>query len=427
LASALLLANGLTVYAFGLLKIVQSAVSFASAFFLSGINNVVIAEASRATGEGRKASKASLLKAYCLLEFAIGVVLTLVLLVVAAAVASFRGAGWGLLFVSASPLVILGAVRMVAATLLQTEADFRGLTILRLSESILNLSVAAAAIVWAHGQVEILLLGYSLAQALAIAFVAGRFLPLVLASVRSRGDWSELILLVRGQGIWAIMNDYVKNFGDNAKLWILGGLAGLEAVEIFSLADALIGHTVSLFPLAQTLLPVVSRETVDESRMRRVFVRIIKYHLVVYLPLILVGLFVFPPFLHVFFPKYDSSIWLYRVMLLSLVPSAFGVALNIYLTAYRQQRSLFVLSVSRLVITLATVASLAPALGAFGAAIEYVVGAVYFAAVRMIILLKKMPFLSFRASELASVDDYDREMIGRVRIKVGKVLGYVRH
>ncbi len=408
--SALLLANGLAVYAFGLLKLAQSTVSFANAFFFSGINSVVIAETARATGTGDRDLARRLLWQYAKTELALGAATTAVYALTAPLLARLWAPGWFTIILFGAPLIFLGCLRMITAVLLQINLRFRLLAILKIFESVFALASLGISIFFLNASVQAVIAGYVVAQALALAAIAPPVIKIVAEFWGAPGEYL-LLGLVKRQGIWAIAGDYLKTFSDNARLWLLAALAGVEAVAVYSLADALIGHTTSLFPLSQTLLPVVSREVGDHDRMRRVFVRIVKYHLAVFLALGVLGFTVFPFFLHLLFPKYDRSIPLYLIMLLSMPVFAVSIALNVYLTSYRMQRPLFKLVAARAGYSLALLAALGALFGALGAALESVVTSAIFMATRLSALWKQEPALRFSIREIFRFDDFDRELI----------------
>lgn len=426
-ASALVLANGLTVYAYGLLKLAQSAVSIGSTFFFSGTNSVVIAEVSRELGAGERGRAMAMLRDYALAETAIGAVVAGVFLAASPVAGIFLGPGWTAILVSSAPLVFLGAVRMIAAVVFQVETDFRSFTLLKFAESLFALASVAVTVFLLGGTVQAIMGGYAVAQALALAVVAR---PLARGVASFRGaprSRSRLLSVIRAHGIWAIMIDYAKNLSDNARLWIIAAVAGVEGLAVYSLADSLIGHTTSLFPLSQTLLPVVSKEVRDVSRMRRVFVRSVKYHLIAYLALMAAGFTLFPWILHFLFPKYDRSLPVYQVMLLSLPILAFSVVLGVYMTTYRQQKKLFYLTVARDAISLGLVTPLAWAFGAVGAAAEYAVTSAAFMLMRLSVLWRVEPELRFSPRDLVSVDDFDRDMARGLVARARSLIPYVRH
>jgi O-antigen/teichoic acid export membrane protein len=425
--SALLLANFLSVYAFGLLKLVQSVLSMAMALFFPGINSVIIAEASRARGSGELGRFRSLLSIYTRAELGIGALLTVIFLLAVPIVGRFMGAGWSSILLAASPLIFLGALRMVMSVFFQAHLMFKEFAVLKMIESILNLIAAAAAIFLLRGSIQSLMLCYSAAQAGSLALFLPHFVKINRGLRQVAPDAVALAPLIKEQGIWSIMNDYLSSLANNGRLWAMAAFLNVEAVALYSLADALINHTVSLFPLRETMLPVLAGEVENRDRVRRVYLRVIKYHLAAFSALILAGLFLFPPILHFFFSKYDRAIPLYQLMLLILIAASFASAQNALLAALRRQKQLFFATCVKAAIVVPLLALFTRLLGVIGTAIETIVSAVIFTILRGRILHRAAPYLKFRLVELFRFDEFDREIFIGAWRRLKKPIPHVRH
>ncbi len=418
LLNAVLIANSFSPFAFGILRLAQSLVGTASALYFPGASSVIVAACGRAKGAGDLGRFRALLVRYAQIEIWIGVFLAGACLMGAPILRAFRGAVWGDIALAAAPLIFFGGLRSVLSLYLQVFVRFRALIAMRFMESLANLGAVVVMLFFFHGSVSALLFGYAIAQAaVLLAFVP--YTMRLLQPLRGVPSASaELKTLIRKEGIWALGAEYIKTVTENMRPWLFSILVGVEGFARFSLAESLLGHTVSLFPLGQTLLPAVSGDVENRDRMRRVFVRAIKYHLLAIGILCLFGFTLFPPIIHLLFPKYDASIPLYMILLIGLLFCGPNPVINVYLTVYQQQRQQFLLSIGRGVLILCGIGIFVTNFGIVGTAIEYVVTWVLYSGARIVVLLRVAPHLRFSVKELLRVDEFDREVWQRIQSRV---------
>lgn len=410
-ATMLLVANGLSVAGFGVLRLVQSGIGAAGSFYFSNVGNIIIAEAGRLRGNREWGALRSLLGQYVRVIVGIGFVLGAGGVAAAVLVGAKKGGDWFSILLFAALLLFLSGAAMAATTVFQVFLRFRSVVTFRIIEQVSYLAGMAALFITHSVSVSGVLAVH--ATALALALIAS--VPALRSAVSPLSGAarapSSLFGIIKSQGTYAVLIEYTKNFTDNGRLWIIGAVLGVEAVGLYSLADSLLGHTVSLFPLSQVLLPVVSGETRDPERMRRVFVRSVKYHFIGFAALSLLGLFAFPPLLVLLFPKYAPAVSLYRWMIAVLVIVAPAPTLTVYLTVLRKQRILWQAFLLRAAVAIPLIFIFARTMGLAGVLLEFAITWIFFTAVRLIGLLRAAPFLRARLRTYFSVDDYDRELL----------------
>lgn len=416
--TALLVTNALSVYAYGILRLVQTGIGTASLAFLPGLNPVVIAEAARARGENDFGRARTLFRAYARFLLVVSA-----LLVAAAIPAAFIvGPRWGREGVQSILLsagfLLLGAFSFLIPTILQAFLEFRALVRVRFVEQVGTLVAVAAVVALGWRTVPAVLGAYLVAGFVGQLFALpalSRALRIMRTAPHTTFSFRSLIFR---QGIWSVLVDHLKTITGNVRLWIITAILGVEAVALFSLADALFAHTVSLFPLGQTLLPVVSGETRDPGRMRRIFIRSIKYHAAVFTVLMLLGWSLFPYILEFLFPKYIPAINLYKILLIGLLFASPAPTLNVFLIAYREQRAIFFMSLARTLVSWVGIIYFTKYFGIIGMAFEDTLTWIFFTYGRLIMLLRSAPHLRFHFRELFVLDDYDRGMLHWLRGRV---------
>lgn len=408
-ATALLVTNALSVYAYGILRLVQTGIGTASLAFFPGLSTVMVAEAARARGSGDFGTVRALLSAYARFLSAVGVAL----FVLAVAAAFIVGPRWGqegvVVILLSAGFLLLGAFSFLIPVILQSFLEFHALVRVRIVEQVGTLA-AVAFVVYLGWRTVPAVLGAYLVAGLLGQVAAIPSLRRIIGSLRGQvpGVPFSFRTLIRERGIWSVFVDHTKTITDNARIWIITGALGVEAVALFALAEALFAHTVSLFPLAQVLLPAVSGEVHDSSRMRRVFIRSLKYHAATFALLALAGWTVFPPILTSLFPKYHAAIGLYQVMLIGLIFAFPAPTLNTYLVAYGRQKLLFSLMLARAAFVFIAIFAAIRVFGPLGMAVEYILSWLFFTYSRAFALLRAAPHLRFGACEFFTFDDFDR-------------------
>jgi O-antigen/teichoic acid export membrane protein len=133
---------------------------------------------------------------------------------------------------------------------------------------------------------------------------------------------------------------------------------------------------------------------------------------------------VMPIFLGTFFPKYLPSMPLFYVMLV-LLPfmGAYNILLS-FLVSEQEQKTLFFLSIFRI----STMAIALPVLliyfGVMGAAIEYTFFAILMFYLRYATLTYLHPELKIGISQLFKIDNYDKELWRKVRVRIASALSF---
>jgi O-antigen/teichoic acid export membrane protein len=147
----------------------------------------------------------------------------------------------------------------------------------------------------------------------------------------------------------------------------------------------------------------------------------VKYQVIVFVGLAMVGILVFPLLISMLFPKFSGAMPLYVLMLFGLIPNSFSGILTIAFYALRAQKSLFY----AVVVKSASIALIAPITLSFfgvpGIALEFFITTTIFTLERFRALRKLLPGLGFSVRSFVSVDQDDRVIIE----KIGGPLKYI--
>lgn len=137
-------------------------------------------------------------------------------------------------------------------------------------------------------------------------------------------------------GKWELLQPVAAKFTNFVQVWLTKIFISTEAVAVFSVAQTMIGILGNLLP-DNTLSALVPREVGDNVRMQKILNTGSKYMLALSVVLAAGALVLTPPFIHIFFPKYNAALPLFSVMLVTLPIIALGAVPSVILTVYRKQ------------------------------------------------------------------------------------------
>jgi O-antigen/teichoic acid export membrane protein len=219
-------------------------------------------------------------------------------------------------------------------------------------------------------------------------------------------------------GKWNILQSYIEQIRKNSVVFFIQYFIGREGVALFALANKLFSHIASLFPVKGFLIPLISSELHNRGRLQSVLERGVKYSVFLFGLIAIFSAIVMPFFLSAFFPKYLPSMPLFYIMLL-LLPfmGAYDILLS-FLVSNQEQKTLFLLSLFRIFIMAIALPVLLLTLGIIGSAIEYTFFAFIMFYLRYTTLTHLHPELKIRFSQLIIFDNYDRELLRKIKARI---------
>ncbi len=420
---AILILRWLSIFEFGLYRLVLSAQDLFSGFFLSGLDNVVVSDVSRGLQRDARGAK-SLYTTFLGFLILIGVAL------------------WALFFFGNNVLLSRFGITEESAKIVSFLFLFAPLeTIYNLKFSILldfgwGTAYRVVRDFSRLGSLVILLSYFSSGIDSALwSLVIARLLPLSIILIAYRRDSllvlptisevrNSLKILFLKHGKWALLDDFVMNAGKNIRPFIIRHFAGVEAVAIFSVAQNLLAHSGSLFPIRDVLTPIFPRIADKPEQLISKINRSAKYAVWAHVALGIAAAMGAPILVYLFFPKYILALPLFYILLVGLPFLGFRSVLLPVFYALKQQKNLFRLTIFRLVLIMALSIILVSIFGVWGAALESLLMGIILTPVFVRALRKILPDWRFSLRDLIILDNYDKEFINSLKKRFLGIFGF---
>lgn len=371
LLNTFLTITSLSLYQYGVFQLLLSFAGISSDVLNLG-SSVVSNEISRSVGENRASDAKRIFLQYSFVR----IFLIIILWVIVFFGATYIFSSYDIDFVKDMRLIsflfISEGIFLIIRTLAMARLQF-GLIAQRLT---INKAVQAVILVYFFLQDDLglkqLILSIIIASAVSVLCVVGRFFKIYsewnTVSISSKNLLWDLFV---AYGTWDIARQFVNRAVFRIKPWLIKLFVGTEAVAIYSIAETMITALQDILP-STTLQSLVPMWVKDRNLSIKMFSYGIKYFLLLGIIVALVALAIVPPVVHIFFSKYNLSLQYFYVMLINLPIFAAGIIIGNYIIAFREQKYLLVLHLTRAVLTLGIIALTLPFIGLWGLAIEFV-------------------------------------------------------
>jgi|GEM_PF-1558264 len=416
LATTILILRTLSVAEYGTYNLVLAAFGFLASFFISGFDSLVINDLARERGEGRDDRIKRLFLEYGTLKAAIGVALFLVAFFGSWFLSQWYDRSIVVFLHTISFLFLFVALERLLNMLFEMYLKFRAIALFDIVEEGAKLFLFIFFVLYLRQGVMGMVRGYMFSTALTLIVFApygAALLRRLLATPASRARM--LIPLVAAHGKWGVASQYLTEAQRSVMPWLVRIFAGVEAVGLYSLAEGVYSQLVSLLPIANLLTPLLPGEVKNKERMRTILTYGIKYGTLLFAAVGLGAFFFVPALLAGFFPRYLPAVPLFRIMLAALLTTAAANLVNTTLYSFREQKTLFVLMLIRLGFLVAATSLLLTMFGIMGAAIGFVLTAIFYVAIRYWSLRRTAPDLEIVISDLFSFREADMRFVMRMR------------
>jgi O-antigen/teichoic acid export membrane protein len=415
----------LTVYEYGLTELAISIIPLLSIFVLPGITTVVQAEIGIAKGRMDYAKARALFDEYFFVQFVISVIPWALVFFGASAISSFYNEGIADLFRIVSFAFLISPFRTMATLLFRINLRFGTVAAYGVSEELLKFFLLLLCYFVFDLRAQSVLIAYVLNEFLTLLFFSPKFFKEYLPMRQHSKSATDrpFYALMASHGKWGIATNYLNNFANNIRLWIIKAFLGADAVGLFALASSLFAHTLSLLQLNSVITPILPQYAHQPARFNRLVDKSIKYQFLGYTLSGILTAIGFPLLIHYFFPKFLPALPLFSIMVFTVVPAAVSGVLTAVFTALQAQRELFFATLVKTFI----IALIAPPLiiffGVHGVAIEFFLTTLLFTLERYRVLRKRMPSFKIRARDMFSLDQDDRIIIQALRSYARKYIG----
>lgn len=416
----LIILRSLSVYEYGVIELVMSIPALLSMFSMPGLSTVVIADMGRARSEGNYVEMKRLFVKFFRLVFLFSLIPCVAVLAVPS------------LLLPWYDVEVQNMIRLVALIFPVTAFSVGGSILFRVFlkfdwatwgsmayEIVKLVAIALLFFVFFEPSPLYVIIANVCADWCAVLMMSPFSLRLYRSfSGAGRVPWGNMFEPLKDHGKWGVLSAYLASFSQSLRPWLIKVTIGTEAVGLFAAAQGLIQHTFSLLPLAALIQPVLPQYIERRELFLKVWHKMLKYQLITSGCLALLGVFVFPYFIAVLFPKYIESIALYRVMLLVFVAYAFTPVIAGTFNALRAQRSVFFALVVRTILTLVLLPVLALTFGLWGVALEFIVTSTVYQLERYRRLKQVLPELRLSLREFTTFDQHDRMLLEKVAARI---------
>ncbi|NQU83658.1 MAG: oligosaccharide flippase family protein [Parcubacteria group bacterium] len=231
--------------------------------------------------------------------------------------------------------------------------------------------------------------------------------------------------IIKKHGKWEIVRHITSSISVSIKPWFIKILLSTEAVAIYSLAQTVFSVISQAIPIKNVIFPVIAKKINDRFASSLLVQKANKYSILFYLCAI-VAFFVFGEYLIVlFFPKYEASVFLIKLMLFVLLTTTITAHQAILLYGLRQQR--FLLTSQTLIGVFSRLTILPLCLFVFGLegiVFEMLISSTVMAFLAERFLRKRFEMSTWSFKSLFVFDNYDKWFLGKVMLKIKRILRF---
>ncbi len=304
-----------------------------------GLDDAVVADASRAITSGAVGTARRLISSYVRVRLA---VLCLVIV-----------SGWflrGMLSDSYGPAVaddywgvaaiaVFQHLRNTVQLLMQVGKNFRGAAALMGGEQVARIVLVLGFFI-RDGITVPVLLGITAASAGFAVCAALPSLWRFWSTVGKAPPDPQPVLrtMLRTHGMWQILQAMTSDVFGALKYYLIYHLLSAEAVAITAIAQSIFSTATSLFPIKFVLFPHLAQAAGDRPRMQQTIDRVGRYAFSLYSALMIAVLGGGAAILYIFFPAYHDAIPFLAILCLRLPYNAWSLSQSSALTIFKKQR-----------------------------------------------------------------------------------------
>ncbi len=428
--SALLIIYLLTVYEYGVYKLVFAFVGIAQIFEFSGFDSVISNDIIRASGVKNERKAATIFFEFAIVKICLSVAIFLIVFGGVDYYLSYQDhSAVALIKIAALVLIIFPLINIVKEVF-RVRADFVALYKFEAVKEFVKLILLVGGVFFFRYSTK------SIIWILILSYLIAIF-PFLIKAISEIRGWKvfvnrdilrfrEVVFILREHGKWAVANNIFSNFAGNIKLWLIKFFISTEAVAIFSVAQSFVGHLDSLLGGQRILGTLSSREWANRERTGRIYIRGMKYITLLSIVTGVFGLVSVTTIVNWFYPAYIQSLPLFYILLIPFAYYGLPIMTNTFLNTAREQKFLFWQAVYKTISIVTLNVLLLPLIGLYGMAIETVLTGMILTTSRYFKLRKISPHFSLNFKELFIFDEYDRSSLRQLKLYLIWRLGILR-
>ncbi|HEY9582892.1 MAG TPA: oligosaccharide flippase family protein [Candidatus Paceibacterota bacterium] len=409
--TTVLILRYLSVGEYGIVQLILSFFSFGILFNLSTFHDLFVAEMGIERAVSPERAK-GLFLGYLSAQALFGTLLWLIFFFGAS---FFTPDGTENYVRIVSFMFLLSPAREAVQLLFNVELRFRELAVFSLIEQISRFLILVVALIFLGAGISAVLLSTVLSQVVAIALVMPAFVKVYRKYKQIVYTRVSILSILLAHGKWGLFVSYVSNFNKTLRIWLVQIFLGTEALGLYGVASNLFSHTRSILPISEVVNPIIPQYKHDPEKLSVIVNKGLKYSMLGYITLGVLGAIIFPPVIIFLFPHFTASIPLYQLMLIGLIPHSLTIILTPIFYAFRAQKSLFFAYIRRIVLTTLLLPVFIKFFGLFGIAIEFVVTALLFVLDRYMMARKLLPTMRISPRTLITFDEYDKVLLSKLK------------
>lgn len=413
--ASLILLREISVYDYGLWRLLLSIIAVASLITLPGFDSAISADLASLLGQKRRSEYIATLRDFSIFIILLGVAVSVTVFFSAPLVTVVTGINVTTLLQILSIFAFVQVLNRLYGIVFSTQLRFlygQALTVTSAGVYVMILfllmsqkSLSLETLVFAYVASSIASL---LAFSPVIFYLLKPFCGLPHAT-------NSLVGTLKSHGKWAVLGGYADGAIGSLKPWFIGLFIGVEGVGIFSAATSLFSAASSLLPVNTILASILPRESADKKKMSFLVHKAFKYsiwaHALVALGIWGIGTILLP---HIF-PQYVGMVPILALLVFSLPATTLsGLSSNV-LNSFKAQKEIFTASMMARLLSFAIVLPMATFFfDAIGAAIDHIITA-------SLIAIKRYRAASRYLSrshlddtvQIFTIDSYDRSLFAR--------------
>lgn len=421
LLSFIIIVRILSRFEYGLIVLALSAVNIASILLDPGISAVIIADVARERGENRFDRAKTLLYRYFQIEFLLGILLFMIIFLSNTYFERRYSETVANLVKIAAFLMIVNAGKNMFLTAFRSHLDFKSIFFFNSGESLFKLVYVILLAYYLRLEVYGVMLAYPLSTATSLLLTLPFYFRIIKNYLSvSRSKESFFFKTMTSHGKWVLGIRGIKQVIANLPPWIIRFLLGVEAVAIFNVARRAVEYAIFLLsPLESVLMPVISQEIKNIRRINKIANKSVKYSIWFSLPIISLSL-IFSSFVFniLFGSQYLESAKIFRILIFICLIYALNLTMRPLFFGFRAQKHLFIIYSVGIIIFSFFGTFLTFIFRLYGMALTFIINDFISFLLRYRYIKSRGIKINFE--KIIKIDDYDKELINKIKKEIEK-------
>lgn len=400
----------LTVYEYGVFRLVLSLVGIFQSFVISGLDGVVRNDIAidLKNKDQNRASQVFFEFAFLKLFLSLAMWIFLYLFIIYFSSDKY-GANLILILKIASVTILLNYLSDVFSLFFKSTGALSLMSKLNMVLELVKLPVFLLVFYWWGANVLTLFVSIIITQSVTL-FVYW------IACHRLLSDWwerfclkwpVEIIGIARTYGKWSVLTNIFSDLLSNARNYVIKFLISTEAVAIYNIAKSMIDSLYQIIP-SNKVFTIFLPFKINKDDLKEKYYHLgIKYATWLYILLMFIGGVLGTLIIKLFFVKYVSSLVVFYIMLPTFL--LFGVSdlVNSYLFVLRKQKIIFYGTLFKNILVVTLIFTLVPIFGIKGLGLEFIISHVVLTGIFYSTLKKMYPGLTIVISDfIISLSEY---------------------